>query len=126
MVTAGTQAGPTEEIRHGNNSTKSRTKRAMCSQHRGCSMSAAEISSHAADRVRNAVAELSEQADTLTALGATLQDFAGIQFSAPAEELRHIAVGVGATALRAITCAIAAVVVAERLATLARVLEVQS
>ena len=83
------------------------------------------IASHAAERVRSAMGELSDQGEALAALGQALQDLAALPGSATAEELKHTSLGVSATALRAQAAVLGAELVGERLATLARVLEVE-
>ena len=88
-------------------------------------MVAPEIASHVSDRVRNAMAELIDQGDTLESLGTMLQEIAGVHAGAESEDLRRAAVSIQVSAFRALTCALAALIVGERLAALARFLDVQ-
>jgi hypothetical protein len=86
----------------------------------------AEITEHVARRVRGAMTELSDQGDALVALGNSLHELADLPGAAEPDQLRHAAVSVSATALRAVVAALTAAVVGERLGTLARVLDVQA
>lgn len=82
------------------------------------------VESHVAERVRLSVNALAEQGRSLEALGQSMQELAGLSAAATAAELHHTSVALEAVAARALSTTLAAALVAERLATLARVLEV--